>query len=114
MFYQIAEYFTVYGSKIEYDEETNSIKMLKDGDNTAYGNVKIYDDGNINCYFWKFKIMCDYFGTSIFIGLDSSNKEYIESDFGDFTVNRYKFCGCGENVVFGRNVFGDNVYNSDV
>ena len=88
MYCYIAEYFTVYGSNIEYNQSTNTIKYISSchgQHETAYGNINI--DTNDNCiHRWTLRIINDEC-YEIFIGIDSSNKSYINDQFYRRYVN---------------------------
>ena len=91
-YYYIPEYFTKHGSNLHLNTEQNLVvysstihddNNYKNDMNTVYGNIEISYDSNsdINEYIWIFEIIsCS---ETISIGIDSSNKEFIDDAFYD-------------------------------
>eukprot|EP01083_Nonionella_stella_P009952 28475_1 len=103
IYYHSREYFTVYGSNIVYEENTNTIRHIGgDGHgHSAYGFVPISDtmeDGTF--YQWKFKIL-NYVPQrqQVCIGIDCSDKLHAETDFGYGTDGQIN-CGYGSAMIF--------------
>ena len=91
-FYTKTEYFTKYGKHIKLNDEQDTVSNIYSSASTAYGNININgnDDGNI-IYLWTLKILS--LSTNypvIVIGIDSSNKMYINERFVT-TSNKHLF-----------------------
>ena len=83
LFYHLGEIFTVCGDHMEVRDTGRGLSIFEQRPTreTAYGNVIIND--KYKCiYRWDIKILKFAFTEyDTFIGIDSSNKEYINSGF---------------------------------
>ena len=83
LFYHLSEFFSIYGEDMSVDEDCTLLQIACPGNkisrSTAYGNIKI--NNKYNCiYSWTIQLIkMDIFET--FIGIDSSDKKYIEGGF---------------------------------
>ena len=96
-YYLLTDKFTKCGNQITLHDD-NHIAIDIEKCNTAYGEIIINDkDTSIGLYEWTFNVKL---GSSwIGIGIDSSNKEKINSDF---TVNDSSFCAVLFDVGTGK------------
>ena len=91
-YYYQFEYFTVCGPRIEIGESGNVASFvmddsicMKDSDtsNSIYGCVSVESNDFVK-YIWEFKIhQFSKFG-DIYIGIDSTNKKWINLDFSEW------------------------------
>ena len=96
-YYLLNEKFTKHGEQIELNPFYNTIKLKNCTNNTAYGDLIINDtDESVNEYQWHFK--ADLLGW-IGVGIDSSNKQYINDDFTNPDVNKSLFYACILNPI---------------
>eukprot|EP01084_Bolivina_argentea_P282979 484542_1 len=73
------EYFTSKNNGVYWNKKENTIGICHDGwISTVYGNIPIHGTQSI-IYIWTFKII-EYY-KRICIGIDSSNKTYLKTDF---------------------------------
>ena len=81
IYYWRQEYFTSHGSCSKLNDEKDIVTNTEYKTNTVYGNINI--NNKISCiYLWTFKIINWWIPTGqIFIGIDSSNKKFIEKNF---------------------------------
>ena len=97
LFYHLQELFSICGEYMNIDDESTLLQISCPDElrwqgqlarNTAYGNIKI--NNKYNCiYSWSIKLVkLDAFDT--WIGIDSSNKKHIDSNFTSYDSN--KFC----------------------
>ena len=84
-YYWISEYFTSHGSNFRLNDKKNMVTNTGGWLDTAYGNIEI--DSKPILYEWYFKIIQD---GDIFIGIDSSNKEFINADFSKKATSRFQ------------------------
>ena len=100
VYYHIAEFFTVYGPAIQYDEETNTITNIGGEDQCAYGNIAIDANNlNINEYIWTLKIVRNK-SKYIYIGIDASNKQHTKTDFGILHSNDSMYVAYGQATLY--------------
>ena len=92
-YYLLTEKFTKHGDAMSLNESKDTVQKNDNIDvvNSVYGDVPIdIKDESIIEYEWKFKIEGDlslWFG----IGIDSSNKEWINADFAAKYSNKSQF-----------------------
>ena len=112
-YYYIAEFFTKFGDSIEYDIETCTVTNVSSelrSPATAYGNIALTTYGKTmlfkqkltyNLYIWKIKVIRNATGY-LCIGIDSSNKAYLNRDYANFRPNtkKYAFLAFGEELVY--------------
>lgn len=103
--YHDQERFTSFGSQITSDRTCNFISINSDVvKNTAYGNVVVNNKPN-SIYRWIFKIIKLDQNGRICIGIDSSNRSCVDSDFrSQFTVNGTFYGTTSDAVLFGDGV----------
>ena len=87
IYYMTTEHFILHDS-ISLNDEKTIIKATKQGFKTIYGNIKI-SNYYPTIYKWCFKIIAKR--DAICIGIDSSNKKYIDNDFSSPNVNSNPF-----------------------
>lgn len=88
-YYLIKEYFTVHGANISLDETNMIATHSTYSPDTVYGNYLIDPtDATIARYKWKLVTNGPQFSV-IYLGIDSSNKEYISNDFTNWSVNKH-------------------------
>eukprot|EP01084_Bolivina_argentea_P126028 223217_1 len=116
-YYHQPEYFTVYSPKIALDEFNSIItnNKISNKNHTSYGNIDV--NGSVNAVFvWKILLICG-FGT-VCIGLDSSNKKYINGDFSDRKQNQFNFYAFSDqnkyNHRFIHAKYGDDWCDQDI
>lgn len=92
LFYYLGEFFADCGKNMVIENEMKILKIAaprhwKVVRNTGYGNVNINNE--YNCiYSWTLKLVAlDSFNT--YIGIDSSDKEYIDDNFSSGQNNTY-------------------------
>ena len=105
LYYNQTERFSKYPKNMKHDELKNNIRVISTGRGTVYGDIMI-DCSIPSIYEWIIKIIKmngDDWDDPIIIGIDSSNKQYIDSNFctGFTTENNrfygYSTCGLIEN-----------------
>lgn len=82
-FYNNPEYFSKWNERyfaMDKNQTGYSIKTGSAPEGSFYGNVDIVED-SFSKYTWKFNIIS--FRTLMAIGIDASNKKYIDKDFHD-------------------------------
>ena len=89
-YYWVYEHFTKHGQYFSLNDERNVATHKGFHDDTVYGNIKI--DNKPILYEWIFKIVED---GSIYIGIDSSNKAFCDSDFSERDKNKNDFYSYG-------------------
>ena len=115
-FYQNVEYFSEHGQSIKLNKKTNTISHEGKEYGTAYGNINI--NGEINAlYIWTIKILLDR--KCIYIGLDSSNKKFINDDFSDYATNNNDFYAFCDGYIYNQQILEDeyselSVKNNDI
>ena len=79
LYYNNTEYFTKHGKDVIITEKCDeiSVDLYKDG--TAYGN-RMINQTDCHIYIWTFKVLESDDGF-IGIGIDSSDKKHINTDF---------------------------------
>ena len=97
-FYYLKEYFIKIGDGMILNENKNIIILTEDNKKnkysyykrTVYGNISTSNsNSNHKIYKWHIKILqCKL---NIYIGLDSSPQEHINTDFSNDSKNKYKF-----------------------
>ena len=116
LFFYAKEFFSSIGEYMVTDDELLTLKISSNDNNpnsqkiarnSAYGNVVI--DDKYHCiYIWTIKLLkVDVFYT--YIGMDSSNKQYINENFtSDRLYNYYAMdhCGSKHNHIEGEEEYG--------
>ena len=98
----IPEYFSDHGHVITLNDNKNIAKNKHNDGQTVYGNCDIVD--NTMLYQWTFKIIGSEY---IYIGIDSSNKNYINTDFSEPYINSYDFYAYNSvGKIYSRNNVG--------
>ena len=98
------EYFTVHGNYIKLNETKDIMEFTEDYDNsnsnTAYGNIVITKN-DTGKFIWTFKIVKPHQEAIIAIGIDSSNKKFVNNRFYH-TDNK--------NMFYGYQSYGDEIF----
>ena len=95
-YYLIIKQFGDHGSFIKLNENQNIAHYIGNSGqwNTVYG-TNVIDPGNkhIKKYKWKLKLLNfdDHDRNGFYIGIDSSNKKFVEQDFTVHTENTNPF-----------------------
>ena len=124
LYYYNPEYFTIHGDLMELNQDKNIVTMNGFYSSTSikavYGNVMI-EMGSTGKHIWTFNIIKPNQQAIIVIGIDSSNKQFINSDMNT-TSNYYPFYGYqsyGDDIMFpAQNEWpsyaGYRIYNESV
>eukprot|EP01084_Bolivina_argentea_P209773 357244_1 len=90
-YYFIAEYFSAHGSIIYLNEKRTIATINENGydECCAYGNIAITNNTPA-IYKWHFRMIHPY--STIYIGIDSSNKKCITAQYKNFTYCRQNSC----------------------
>lgn len=96
MYYHVNEYWTEYGYGIKCDESLKTITNTNGEFSTAYGYQPISIHENINYFKWELEVINNR-SDKICIGIDCSDKKWINDDFG---YKSEKYCGYGESMTF--------------
>ena len=90
IYYEHYEYFTSHGSKLSLKSGIHTIRSYgsfteySTAYNTVYGNIKINNCCSTVKYQWTFRVFRELYPRGIFaIGIDSSNKQFIDTTFYD-------------------------------
>ena len=86
-YYWMKEYFTLFGKHMKLNDEKNIIQNIDNFVDTAYGNIQI--DNKLFLYEWNFKIIKHF--AEIAIGIESSNKHFIDGRFTNKDQNENEF-----------------------
>ena len=108
-YYYQFEHFSVCGQRIGINENGNIATVVMDDDkvksrkNTVYGSIPICESYGALKYIWEFKIHKCSWREDIYIGIDSSNKQCINTDFSDEfmddeTIGDYLFYAWGTDA----------------
>lgn len=111
----IQEYFTVHGGNIIVNYRLTQARlnlMNTHTVHTVYGNaVVMYDDTSIKQYIWNFKLFKLLSDDVFVIGIDSSKKKHIQTNFADSTINTNDFYAFGSK---GKIFTSTNQSNMDI
>jgi hypothetical protein len=90
IYYDHAEYFSSHGSKLSLKHGIHTIRSFGSftdysrAYNSVYGNIRINATGKTIKYQWTFRVFRELYPRGIFaIGIDSSNKQYVDTTFYD-------------------------------
>ena len=81
-YYRGIEYFSAHGPKMTLNEDRDTCKYVGNGDaNTVYGEFSINDKSEYDKLIWNFAINIPDRQTIAAIGIDSTDKKYVDSTF---------------------------------
>ena len=108
-YYNPTEAISTYGKHLKYDDINNIIKNIGYSVGTAYGSVNIdFDRDDYMLYIWTLKIKFEI--GRIYIGIDSSNKLYINDDFSSPNNDKYDYYSIASQYIFAQNVHCEQEY----